>query len=129
MQNQTTRISLKLWHKVMLHVLYSSTWKITNLNDTILPRQTFFTDTIYNGVADNYCSACVFFSVWFVGWGWEWAQYFKPSVRSLFSTQLNICVEVFFSKIFTNLKPLSIFAKKLHCDVWPGSKYTSLSSH
>ena len=35
------------------HVLYSSTWKITNLNDTILPRQTFFTHTIYDGVAGN----------------------------------------------------------------------------
>ena len=58
MQNQMTRISLKYWHKVMLYVLYSSTWKIANLNRTILPRQTFFADTIYNGVAGNYCYIC-----------------------------------------------------------------------
>ena len=55
MENQTARISLKYWPQVMLHVLDSCTWKITNLNYTILPKQTFFTDTISNGVAGNYC--------------------------------------------------------------------------
>ena len=42
----------------MLHILSCSTWKITNLNYTILPRQTFLTNTIYSGVATNYCSIC-----------------------------------------------------------------------
>ena len=35
----------------------------------------------------------------------------------------------FLGKIVYSLKPLSIFAKKLHCDVRPGSKYASVSSH
>ena len=54
-ENQTIRISLKYWYKVMLLVLYSGTWRITNLNHTILPIQAFFTDTIYCGVDGNYC--------------------------------------------------------------------------
>ena len=37
MENQATRISLKYWYKVMTHVLYIGTRKITNLNHTILP--------------------------------------------------------------------------------------------
>ena len=45
---------LRYWYKVMMQVLQSGTWKITNLNYTILPRQAFPTDTIYNGVASNY---------------------------------------------------------------------------
>ena len=51
------------------------------------------------------------FSAKFVGCEQEWAQYFKPLARSLFSTQLNICDGVFFAKIVNSL---SIFAKKLH---------------
>ena len=54
MENQTIRISLKYWCKVMLHVLCISTWKTTNLSHTILPRQKLLTDTIYNGVVGNY---------------------------------------------------------------------------
>ena len=34
-----------------------------------------------------------------------------------------------FADIVNRLKPLSIFAKKLRCDVRPGSKYASVSSH
>ena len=55
MENQTTRIPLKYLRKVMFHVLYSGTWKITNLNYTIFPRQAFLTDAIYNGIAGKYC--------------------------------------------------------------------------
>ena len=58
------------------------------------------------------------FSVEFVGWGQEWAQYYKLLAKSLYSTQSNIRDWVFFlAKIVYSLKPLSIFAKKLHCDV------------
>ena len=35
----------------------------------------------------------------------------------------------FLAKIVYSLKPLSVFAKKLHFDVRPGSKYASVSSH
>ena len=35
----------------------------------------------------------------------------------------------FFEKIVYSLKPLSIFARKFHSDVQPGSKYASVSSH
>ena len=42
--------SLKYWHR-----LCCMSWKITNLNHTLIPRQTFLADTIYNGVAGNYC--------------------------------------------------------------------------
>ena len=34
----------------------------------------------------------------------------------------------FFEKIVCSLKPLSIFARKFHSDVRPGSKYASVSS-
>ena len=60
----------------------------------------------------------------------DWAQYFKPSARSLFSTQSNICDEAFFAKIANIFKLLSIFAKKSSIvDVRPGSKYSSVNSH
>ena len=47
-----------------------------------------------------------------VDWEQDWAQYFKPLARSLFSTQSSICDGVSFAKIVSSL---SIFAKKLHC--------------
>ena len=46
------------------------------------------------------------------------------SQKSIFN-QSSICDWVFLAKIVSNLNTLSIFEKKLHCDVRPGSKYDS----
>ena len=54
--------------------------------------------------------------------------FFKERL-GLDSTHSNICDWVFLAKIAYSLKPLSNFAKKLHCDVRPGFKYVSVSSH
>ena len=54
------------------------------------------------------------FSAYFVDWKQEWAQYFKPQGRSLFSTQPNIYNGAFLQEIVNSLIPLGIFAKNLH---------------
>ena len=58
----------------------------------------------------TYFLAEYFFSL--IYWlGKEWAQYFKPLARSLFSTQSNVWNGTFFAKIVNSLKPLRVFAK------------------
>ena len=51
------------------------------------------------------------------------------SQKSIFNPVEHLRLSFFLAKIVYSLKPLSIFAKKLHCDVRPGSKYASVSSH
>ena len=51
------------------------------------------------------------------------------SQKSIFNPVEHLRLSFFLAKIVHSLKPLSIFAKELPCDVRPGSKYTSVSSH
>ena len=66
------------------------------------------------------------FSVKFVGWEQDWAQYFMPLARSQFSTQWNIYERAFFYESSEQLKTVNFREKSLPCDVRPGSKYASL---
>ena len=51
------------------------------------------------------------------------------SQKSIFNPVEHLQLSFFWAKIVYSLKPFSNFAKKLHCDVRPGSKYASVSSH
>ena len=51
------------------------------------------------------------------------------SQKSIFNPVEHLRLSFFLAKIVYSLKPLSIFAKKLHCDVRRGSKYASVSGH
>ena len=61
------------------------------------------------------------FSFLFVGWGQEWAQYFKLLARSLYSTQSNICDWVFFAKNSLQLKTVKYFREK--APLWCSTRF------
>ena len=71
---------------------------------TTAPAQTLVLFTVppwpyaFSKTISNIFSSWVYFSVYFVRWEQEWAQYFQPLARSLFSTQSNICDGPFLRK-------------------------------